>query len=503
MANEVGSANNLEDLFGKIVSFLTTNAALVAANQHWQVLRQRRDNILTLTSNLTDSTSISSASLARICRYDPRQLNVDSEQTTFSSYYTNTFVSGSSYIQWRLRVAKDVVKVRLRCPQDLGNAPSMLRNFRLQFSDNGSLWTTALTATPLIYSVGEWRDFSFTSVGSHEYWRILIDSSFGSTTLSFGSMLLLTNDDLIANHFGSEVILKARGNAATDEIFTGIRSEYDQAGGWFNLFLNGYTGYDPNQESWFKQPGALPGFDQPATTRNCVPMIPCWDTTMPYWFSASGRSFRMAVKVSTNYEGGYIGYFLPYATPGQYPYPLAIGGSLVPDLGNRTTFWRYSQVSFKHGVFPGPGGETHASSEAANSSTLYARGIDGAWRWFINRPTSSYTSESIYGPNVVSGSPYVPSAAVRSVWPHCMNDQWSANRHPYRECLGGGYILQPIILLQSLPTKAVHGELEGVYSISGYENSPENTLIYNSKTVTVFQNAYRNTIHEFWALSLD
>ena len=31
MANEVGTASNLEDLFGKIVSFLTTNAALVAA----------------------------------------------------------------------------------------------------------------------------------------------------------------------------------------------------------------------------------------------------------------------------------------------------------------------------------------------------------------------------------------------------------------------------------------------------------------------------------------
>ena len=46
MANEVGTASILEDLFGKIVSFLTTDAALVAASQQWQVLRQWRDNVV-------------------------------------------------------------------------------------------------------------------------------------------------------------------------------------------------------------------------------------------------------------------------------------------------------------------------------------------------------------------------------------------------------------------------------------------------------------------------
>jgi hypothetical protein len=58
-------------------------------------------------------------------------------------------------------------------------------------------------------------------------------------------------------------------------------------------------------------------------------------------------------------------------------------------------------------------------------------------------------------------------------------------------------------LLQRVPTAAPQGELEGVFWISGYTNAPENTGTFGGKTHVVFQNAYRNTIHEFFALSLD
>lgn len=79
MANEVGSAANLEDLFGRIVSFLTTNATLVAANQNWTILRQRRDNIASLTTNLTEPATVPYRKTIQTCRYDPRSLNTDNE----------------------------------------------------------------------------------------------------------------------------------------------------------------------------------------------------------------------------------------------------------------------------------------------------------------------------------------------------------------------------------------------------------------------------------------
>ena len=72
-----------------------------------------------------------------------------------------------------------------------------------------------------------------------------------------------------------------------------------------------------------------------------------------------------------------------------------------------------------------------------------------------------------------------------------------------RSAIGGGYMLQPCILMQRVPYTAVFGELEGTFSISGYSNAAENTTTYGGKTHVVFQQAYRNTVHEFWALSLD
>lgn len=506
MAHEVGTANNLEDLFGKIVSFLTTNATLVAANQEWEVLRLHRDNIAAYTTNLTEPTVTSGVDAPyrrsiQTFRYDPRSLNTDDENAERrANFYATNFSSGVSHVTWQFRTAREVKTVRLRAPLYNSHLSSMLRNFRLQYSDDGSTWTTALTvnaSTP--FSLGEVRDYAVPGTpGSHLHWRILMDSvQSGSRSVSWMSMLLLEADGTVANHFGSEVIFKARGNSGTEAIYTGIRCEYDATVGWYNLFLNGYTGFDPNEQSWFKQPGALNGYGMPYTC--AVPMVPCWDNTMPYWFAASGRSFRFAVKVSTNYEAGYLGYILPYATPGQFPYPLAVGGSLVPQTSNRGAEWRYSYVSSRHGCPAGPGVDDTPNREG-RWATLYMRNPDGEWSYFGNRGSQS---ESIYGPTQSYYAPYVPDGAWRCVWPHAMNDQWSSGKLPYRECLGGGYLLQPCILMQRAPYPAVFGELEGTYVISGFGNSPENTTTWNGKTVVVFQNAYRNTVHEFWAMSLD
>ena len=505
MANEVGTASNLEDLFGKLISFVSTNATLVGAGQAWQVLRQRRDNIAVLTTNLTEPTSVLYRRTIQTCRYDPRSLNINNQDANKEANFQATnYVSGTSFMSWQLRTTRTVATVRLRAPRYNSDLQYMIRNFRLQYSDNGTSWTTALTVNSNpTYALGETRDWAVPGTpGTHLYWRIVIDSIQGgsTTTVAWMCMLLLEADGTVANHFGSEAILKGVGNAGTDEIFVGVRSEYDAAAGWYNLFMNGYTGYDANEQSWFKQPGALNEFG--AQYPYAVPMVPCWDTTMPYWFVASGRSFRFCVKVSTSYEGGYAGFILPYATPQQYPYPLAVGGSLVPTDTLRSAEWRYSYAHWRHGAYPGPGIDSYASAEGKHS-TLYMRNPDGEWGYFGNRGDPSPQPEDIYGPNQSVSAPYNPSGSWRCVWPHAMNDQWTSGKRPYRECLGGGYMLQPCILMQRAPYAAVFGELEGTYAISGYQNAAENTTTYNGKTHVIFQNTYRNTVHEFWALSLD
>jgi hypothetical protein len=505
MAFELDTANNLEDLFGRLISFVSTNQDLVDAGQAWQVLRQHRDNIAVLTTNLNEPTSAVHRKTIHTCRYDPRSLNTNSvDANKEANFAASNYASGTSHVTWQMRTARTVETVRLRAPRYSGDLQYMLRNFRLQYSDNDSTWTTALTVNSNpSYSLGETKDFIVPgSPGSHLYWRILMDSVQGGSTSSVAwmCMLLLEADGTVANHFGSEAILKGVGMSGTDEIFVGVRSEYDAASGWYNLFMNGYTGYDANEQSWFNQPGALNG--PAAQYPMAVPMVPCWNTLMPYLFVATGRSFRFMVKVSTSYEGGYAGFFLPYATPQQYPYPLTVGGSLVPVNASRSSEWRYSAVDARHGVYPGPGASNVPNSEGL-WATLYTRSPDGEWIYFANRPGSAGATESILGPTQSSSSPYTPSGGWRSVWPHCMNDQWTTGKRAYRECLGGGYMLQPCILMQRAPYTAVFGELEGTYIISGYQNAPENGTVYDGKYFLITQNAYRSTVHEFWALSID
>lgn len=517
MANQIGSASGLEDLFGKIVSFLTTNAALVAANQEWEVLRVRRDNLLSCTSNLATPSNANYRRIIQTCRYDSRSLNSDNPAAndyrgTYLSGSTGTWTAGSN-VTWRFRQAREVKTVRLQAPIYASVSYYMFKNFRLQYSDDGSTWTTALTvsSTPN-YSVAEWRDFAVSGTpGAHEYWRILQDTVQTGTQVAWSALMLLEADGTVANQFGSEVLFKARGNAGTDAIYTGIRSEYDDTAGWYNLFLNGYTGHDPSEQSWFRQPGALPGFESGAS--RVVPMVPCWNSAMPYWFAASGRSFRMGLKVSTVYEGAYLGFILPWATPGQYPYPLAVGGSMAPSdvATDRSSLWRYSATSQRHGVFPGPGvsreGGYNSNEPYPNWSSLYLRLPDGTWKAFQNRPAYGSDTEGVQGPTFNSYYPYnINGGSPCSVWPHCVNMSyggWNSGMKPWRECLGGGYLFQPVILLAGTAGPQVYGEFEGVYAVSGYQNGAENTSTVDGTPVVIMQNAYRTTVHEFWAMSLD
>jgi hypothetical protein len=512
MANLVATATDFEDLFGDIVSFLSTNVDLVAANQEWEVLRLRRDNLAGITTNMVDTATGANRRIVHTARYDPRTLNINNPTASAEAVYgTVAVTAGTSFVSYQLRQTRTVAKVRYRAATTASGTftNAALRSFRLQYSDDGSTWTTALTVvnTPA-FAVGEWRDFAVPGTpGSHVYWRIIVDAVQSGTNVAWSNLMLLEADDTVANHFGSEAIFKAPGLAGTDEIYTGVRSEYDTTNGWYNLFWNGYTGFDPNEQSWFQQPGALPGYG--ASEMRCVPMTACWNSPMPYWLVASGRSFRMGVKVSTVYGSAYLGFGLPYAQPDQYPYPLVVAGSLAPAGSTRGPEWRYSVADYFHGSIAGPGSNHGAwtTPPVDQYTTMYMRSVDGSWWGLSNRPTTSSTgSETVVRPDQGGTYPYVPSGNARGVWPHMQFSPSATSdkgRYQYRENLGGGYMLIQCLILSRLPVSAPQMELEGVFWISGYTNAPENTGVFGGKTHVVFQNAYRNTVHEFFALSLD
>ena len=133
MASSSGTATNLEDLFGKIITFLTTNAALVAASQQWQVLRQYRDNVASITTNLVESATYSNRRILHSFRWDPRSINTnDPSSATQGAVQCTSYVAGTSYISLTLRTAKEIKSVRLTTNGSGSAVNEMLQNFRLQ-----------------------------------------------------------------------------------------------------------------------------------------------------------------------------------------------------------------------------------------------------------------------------------------------------------------------------------------------------------------------------------
>ncbi len=489
-------------IVGDVFTVAVTIGMMPSA-QRWQVLRGFTDNVAGISTNLTEfAAGTTNRRILQGFRYDARSLGTNNDAVDDAGYVNaQGYVQNTSQITVQLRTAAEVRTVRIQAPAAGGTAlTEIIQNFTLEWSDNGSSWTTAgsVSSNPT-YVINEVKTFSMGTPGAHLWWRLTINrKASGATTgnVYWKSMLFLDAGGLPVNHFGSECILKAPGTGGTDEIYTGIRSEYDAASGWYNLFLNGYTGYDPLETSWFKQPGALPHVGSAVgVPRLAQPMVPCWDSSMSYWFAGNGRSFRFGVKVSTSFEGGYLGWILPYATPSQYPYPLAVGGSLVPDDTNRSTAWRFSVNSVQHSVFPIPGcgSDPQVATEAANTA-LYLRLWTGEWGFVGNR--NGALPNTIVGVDVSSGS-------RRGVWPiSARNQTASSATRDMREAYGGGYIILPLIIHQRLPAPAVIGELEGVFQISGFGNAAENTAVLGGTTHVVLQNVARTEAHEYWAIAL-
>lgn len=506
MAYEIGTATNFKNLFDKAVAFLTTNATLVAAGQAWEVLRRYTDNIDTFTTSFVSTNTDAARNPQHTFRYDARSINYETFNGASAYYQDTSGGAGNSgrHLTFKLRVAKAVDRIWIR--HFYGTSGWGPKTFTIEWSDDGSAWTqfASINDTAAIPVSGEERTFTgLNSAGAHLWYRIKVNDVWSGTKYCMWANMLLLNGTEPINHFGDEVILKAKGNSGSDAIFMGIRSEYDSAAGWYNWMLNGYTGYDPSIQSWFKQPGAIT-LPESGTQFIC-PMSTFWDSTMPYWFVANGRSFRWVVKVSTSYMPGYMGWLLPYSTPSQYPYPLCVAGNLAPLTSARATNWRYSLVSAMMGTPVGPSATSYASSGTQTSNgSMYCRDPAGAWQNFGQRPgygqstiqseglqIFAYTNTGLNDANTVS-------SLVRGVWPHC----WYGNT--IRDGISGSQLLMPCVLIEGYSTRQlVYGELDGYYFTSGTSNAAENTAVVGGKNHVVFSGCYRTAQGEYFTLCLD
>jgi hypothetical protein len=280
---------------------------------------------------------------------------------------------------------------------------------------------------------------------------------------------------------GDEMIWMAKGNDDAHEIYVGAKVFSDVGGDYYNWRLGGFTGFNSGN-TFFNQPGAIEGDSIPS------PITTLWNSTIPYWFVANGNRVIMFAKVSSVYASMHLGFLSAYVSPGQWPYPLFVGGNMAfttePAVGSAR--WKFSNTDYgmhsfwRGSVYPGGAGWTASSG----------RFRDPGGRWFGCTYESGYTDGNNYS---------------ASLWPYCTNDYGLLY---LRENLDGTYPLLPIsISSNNGPVLNVDvntwGEFDGLKATTGQANASENTITEGFLTHVVFQDVYNTAKDAFCALALD
>jgi uncharacterized protein YegP (UPF0339 family) len=243
----------------------------------------------------------------------------------------------------------------------------------------------------------------------------------------------LRYDSSADNH---ELILKSTGYSGEEEIFVGFRSYQSESADYYNLLAAVFTGYVEGN-TFDGQPGArLSG-------------VPAHNQRIDYWLSLNAQRIALAMKVGTPvYESCYVGKFLPYARPSQYPYPVVCSGMLD---GAAAT--RFSDTS-------------HQLGYKGNSARLGLRSND-AWKNVYCYP---------WGNTALTSSTHL------------------------RDTEG----VYPLLAVQLHDNSAnLWGELDGIYYISGFNNAVENTFSLDGVDYVVIQDVARTGFADYYALRLD
>jgi len=304
-----------------------------------------------------------------------------------------------------------------------------------------------------------------------------------------------------------ELVLRGPGISGGNEVLVGLnRADETLSALESAIYLCGMTGVLPGAERYYDHINSLAR--RPSIFLDHGPM--------KYWMVANGRRFVVVLNISTIYQAMYGGFFLPYANPTAYPYPLFIGGtrsfsggtgSYAPPVSWRDT----GRGSYRHFVSP------YSASLASSSwydSQAFLLDPSGGWRAGTN--SASDPTESL--PRLVMGPPAFPGyMGGANVYPAGSSSSrptdttyalgYAAVRNRIFPGLNGEMPLTPASVLKfehsTVPDPTHYGVLDGVYDVPGVGNAAENIISVNGVDHLVVQNVERTGQGDYWALALE
>lgn len=453
MAWVTGTATNYIDLLSKLESFLTTNATLVGLGQNWTTLRYSYG---VAPSTFTGRIAFGSSLGATILDAPPAELPA----TNYNGMITGEFTAPLNGSYDFGIDGDDCVDLIID-----GNLVAGWYGAHTQANNFSHFETIALTAGVHTFAVRFTQGSGGRAVSLG--WRkpgdgsidVIPGASLSNMTLTwatYGGATPTTTGGMDSLFSQKHLLMKAPGLSGTDEIFVGIQPFENVTGDRYNWRLQSSLGYNAAND-WAGQP-----------YKSGIPIIYLWNDPITYWFIANGNRVIMIAKVDTIYQIMYLGKFLPYFLPTQYPYPVICCGT----HSSETSRWSDYNYDFSSILNPGSG-----------CQMFY---VDGTWKPIQNRYAQSgwYSWQNGY----------------INVWPTGSNNNFLDNSLAWPD---GGYTLLPLILeMDSGGVKNVLGEVDGILWVSGHQNSSENVIDVGGQNYLVVQDVWKTGRREYMAVRL-
>lgn len=283
------------------------------------------------------------------------------------------------------------------------------------------------------------------------------------------------------------VVLRGPGLADDASVYIAMRrDDANIAGDVSTWYMRGCTGVIESAAAYNLHVNTTPYAVKMFTRPN----------TMRYWFMASGRRFIIVVQVGTVYEAMYGGFFLPYADPTVYTYPLFIGGSA--GSGGNTEATSHTSVADDHSLFP------FSNSNSLTGSTGYmpsAWMLDPSGAW-LKVSKNDASAPACIGPAYFGGGLGL-GAVLNAGQGNSGGGNYGYEDVSKREqtAYGDGFVMTPFTLVQATPSDQTFGVLDGVYRVTGRGQTIENVIQAENSAHIVFQNAFRTALGSWFAVT--
>ncbi len=285
------------------------------------------------------------------------------------------------------------------------------------------------------------------------------------------------------------IVLKAAGSTGTEEIFIGF-SRVDS------------VDTDANHINIYGMTGVLEDATNMSGHINVSPEVRIWAdaSTMKVWIVANARRMIIVVNISTVYQAAYAGFYLPYAPPTSYPYPMFIGGT--SNIDTDVADWR--STSPYHSQFPfapriggsGSDGAFRANSWLLDNAGAWVPVMAGDDTAIAILPNYAF-DEEIDGNNNWHITPeWTSSSSYRKMGYNGIRSRITQN-------FGGGFALEQMTFARVNPATEMIGVLDGAYFVPGVGNVAENTIEIDSIDYLVVQDVFRTVTTSYWAMKLE